>query len=107
MALIGRLTVRGVTREITVGRTLVTPTRTLAWRSVQEIATRWRRPRDFSALDTIVTAADGSWLSFGTRMGFRAYATLLADVVRHAPHARRIGLTDQVLAETRARRSPS
>jgi hypothetical protein len=32
-------------------------------------------------------------------MGFAAYRTLIAHVVRRAPGARRTGLTDQVLAE--------
>ncbi len=81
-----------------VGAALVAP-RTVAWPAVEEITTRWRGPRDFSALDTAVLARDGTVLRFGSRMGLRAYRALLADVVRHAPAARRTGLTDEVLAD--------
>jgi len=66
---------------------------------VEAIATRGRRPRDFTELETVVTDRAGESIRFGTSMGLEPYRALVEDVVRHAPYARREGLTDQLLAE--------
>ena len=90
----------GLSRGIAVAGAFVMPARVIAWRSVDEIATGWRGPRDFTALETVVTSRDAGAIHFSSRMGYAAYRTLLADVVRRAPRARRTGLTDELLAET-------
>jgi hypothetical protein len=77
----------------------IAPARVLAWASVEVIATRWRRPREFTERETVVTDRVGESIRFGTSMGLGPYRALVEDIVSHAPHARREGLTGQVLAE--------
>lgn len=90
----------GLARGVMLGGRFLTPARVLAWRSIDEITTRWRHERDFTALDTVVTSRDASRVAFSSsRMGFAAYRALLGEVARRAPHARRSGLTDEILAE--------
>jgi hypothetical protein len=90
----------GLSRGVAVAGVFLTPARVIAWRSVDEIATFWRGPRDFTALETVVTSRETGSIHFSSRMGYAAYRALLTEVVRRAPRARRTGLTDELLAET-------
>lgn len=89
----------GLARGFTLRGAFLGPARVLPWQSVAEITTAWRAPRDYSVLETIVSAQDGMIVRFSSKMGLAAYRALIADVVRLAPGAQRTGLTDQVLAE--------
>jgi hypothetical protein len=89
----------GLSRGVAIAGAFVTPARVIAWRAVEEIATSWRGPRDFTALETVVTSREAGTIHFSSRMGYAAYRALLAEVARRAPRARRTGLTDEVLAE--------
>ncbi|MGH7279224.1 MAG: hypothetical protein ACREJG_11120 [Candidatus Rokuibacteriota bacterium] len=73
--------------------------RVVAWRAVDEIETAWVRPGDFTALVTVVRGGDAGAIVFDSAMGLGSYRALVADVARCASHARRTGLTDEVLAE--------
>jgi hypothetical protein len=64
-----------------------------------EVRTGWRRPGDDSALETVVCDREGRVIRLSTAMGLAAYWACLAEIVRRAPDAARIGLTDRVLAE--------
>jgi hypothetical protein len=90
----------GLVRAVVVGDALVGPARVIPWTAVAEVTTRWRGPGDFTVLETIIVGRHGDHLTFGSRMGLGAYRRLLAEVVRHAPQARRTGLTDELLAES-------
>jgi hypothetical protein len=89
----------GFARARAVAGACVGPARAVRWEQVDEIRTRWRMPRDHTALVTTVVGRDGGSISFGTEMGFRTYRMLVTDVARRAPGARRTGLTDELLAE--------
>jgi hypothetical protein len=91
---------RGLARGLALRGVMIGHGRVLAWEAVEEVATRWYRPGDCSMLETIITTRDRERLSFSTRMGLRGYWRLLADVTRHAPHARHTGLTVEVLSES-------
>jgi hypothetical protein len=93
----------GLARVLTFAGVPLGSGRLLAWNSITRITTRWTRPRDFTALETIVIDESGESVRFGSRMGLAAYRALIADVARHAPAARREGLTDQILAESFSR----
>ena len=86
---------------------VVAGVRVVRWRLVDAVETRWLRPNDFTALETIVRARDGS-VRFTTSMGLRAHRRVLREVERRAPHARHLGLTDEVLRAPlrRHRRAP-
>lgn len=98
-AVVFEVSPRGLARGLAVGGVLVGHARSVRWDAVEEIFTRWRRPGDFTVLETVVVTRGRERLTFGTPMGLAAYRSLLALVVRHAPSARRTGLTAQVLAE--------
>lgn len=89
----------GLSRGVAVAGAFLGPARVIAWRSVDEIATFWRGPRDFTALETVVSSREAGSIHFSSRMGYVAYRELLADVARRAPGARRTGLTDELLAD--------
>ena len=89
----------GLSRGVAIAGAFVMPARVIAWRSVDEIATSWRGPRDFTALETAVTSREAGSIHFSSRMGYAAYRALLEEVARRAPRARRSGLTDEVLAD--------
>jgi hypothetical protein len=89
----------GLARGFLVGTAFLGPARVLAWPLVEEVTTRWRGPRDFTVLETTVRSRDGITVRFTSRMGFPEYRALVAEVVRRAPTARRLGLTDEVLAD--------
>jgi hypothetical protein len=91
-------TAHGLSREVRIGGVLLYPARVVAWPAVAEIVTRWRRPNDYTTLETIVSGA-GISVRFSTDMGYAAYRALVADIAAHAPAARRTGLTDQLLRE--------
>jgi hypothetical protein len=99
-AVVFEVSSRGLARGLAIRGVIVGHGRVLSWDEVEEIFTRWRRPGDFSVLETVVVATHGEPLTFGTRMGLGPYWALLSNVSGHAPHARRTGLTDEVLAET-------
>lgn len=90
----------GLSRGVAVAGAFLGPARVIAWRSVDEIATFGRGPRDFTALETVVSSRDAGSIRFSSRMGYAAYRALLAEVARRAPRARRTGLTDELLAAT-------
>ncbi len=92
----------GLTHGFALGRGFLGPAGVLPWRSIDEVQTRWRAPRDFSLLETIVTGHDGRSIRLTSRMGLSAYCEVIGDIVRHAPEARRTGLTDELLAEVSA-----
>lgn len=104
-AVVFEVSSRGLARGLAVGGVLVGHARSVSWDAVEEIFTRWRRPGDFTVLETVVVTRGRERLTFGTRMGLAAYRSLLTLVVRHAPSARRTGLTEQVLAEVEGRRA--
>ena len=81
-------------RGVFLGRATVIPRP-----AVREVHTRWCRPRDDSALETIVRGRDGVAIRVSTRMGLGAYFACLAAVISHAPGAARTGLTDAALAD--------
>lgn len=87
----------GVARVVTVGGTVL-HVRVIAWATVAHIVTAWRRPGDCTALFTRVTGGAVA-VTFTTRMGHASYRACLEAVARHAPAARRTGLTGQVLSE--------
>lgn len=89
----------GLSRGVAVAGAFLGPARVIAWRSVDEVASFWRGPRDFTALETVVSSREAGTIHFSSRMGYAAYRELLADVVRRAPRARRTGLTDELLAD--------
>lgn len=89
----------GLSRGVAVAGAFLGPARVIAWRSVDEIASFWRGPRDFTALETVVSSREAGTIHFSSRMGYAAYRELLTDVVRRAPRARRTGLTDELLAD--------
>lgn len=76
--------------------------RVARWEDVSEIRTFWRAPTDYTGLVTTVVARDGETFTFGTRMGLGAYRALVCEIAERAPHARRVGLTEQLLAESTA-----
>jgi hypothetical protein len=77
--------------------------RVVSWRVVDAIETRWLRPHDNTALETIVRAPDGV-VHFTSHMGLRAYRRVLREVQRRAPQAQRVGLTDELLRTPPSRR---
>lgn len=85
------------------GRTTVGALVVIPWPRVTTIHTDWRRPGDDTALETVVTGADGAAIRFSSTMGLHAYRACLADVTARAPRARRAGLTEAVLASRSAR----
>jgi hypothetical protein len=89
----------GLARSVTVGGSPVGLSRVIAWDAVAEVTTDWRRPRDFTALETVVVGRNGERIAFGSRMGLAAYQRLVAEVVQHAPAAHCRGLTEEFLAE--------
>lgn len=91
----------GLGRGLALGAAFVGPVRILAWPAIDEITTRWQRPRDFTGLETVVTARRVGTIRFTSRMGLTEYRDLVAEVARRAPHAHRRGLTDQLLREVR------
>jgi len=95
---------RGLSRSFAFHGSPLGPSRVVAWSAVDEIVTRWRWPHDFTALETVVVGASGERISFGSVMGIDAYRGLVAEIARRAPEARRTGLTEALLAETRASR---
>jgi len=86
-------------RAVIIAGVHAAPARAIAWDTVDEITTRWRRPRDYTGLETVVTSRSGDRITFGSRMGLRPYCALLTEVVQRAPHARHTDLTDQLLRE--------
>jgi hypothetical protein len=89
----------GITRGFVLNGDFRGPATVLSWPLIAEVHTSWCRPRDESALQTIVRASDGVAVRFSTAMGLAAYWTCLAEVVRRTPGAVRSGLTDAVLAD--------
>lgn len=87
-------------RGLVVGGRLVAPLAVVPWASVTEIATRARGVGSLAVLETHVISATAGTIRFSVVMGARGYRSLLAEVARRAPRARRTGLTDAVLAET-------
>lgn len=79
--------------------------RVMRWRLVDAVETRWVRPNDFTALETIVRAQDAT-IRFTTQMGLRAHRRVLREVERRAPQARHLGLTDEILREPLRRHRP-
>lgn len=71
----------------------------IPWGSIVEVRTAWRRPGDDSALETVVRDREGRVIRLSTAMGLGAYWACLAEIVRRAPDAARVGLTDPVLAD--------
>jgi hypothetical protein len=99
---------RGLTLEVSphglacglvVNGVFVGPARVVPWAGVERIETRWCRGRDCTTLDAVVTGTAGEWVRFTSRMGLASFWGLVAEIVRRAPHARRAGLTEQVLVE--------
>lgn len=92
----------GLCRGLALGPAFLGPAAVLTWSSIAEISSQWRRPRDFTGLETVVVGVDGKTrIAFSSAMGLVTYRGLVAEVVRRAPHARRTGLTEQMLAEAR------
>jgi hypothetical protein len=77
--------------------------RVLPWGAIEEIGTTWARAGDYTALVTVVRSPGAGTIVFGSAMGLAAYRTLIADIVRRAPQARRTGLTDEVLVDADGR----
>jgi hypothetical protein len=89
----------GLSRGLLDARLFQTRPVVVPWRSIVEIRTAWRRRGDDSALETVVRDCDGRAIRLSTAMGLTAYWECLAEVVRRAPAAARVGLTDRVLAD--------
>lgn len=89
----------GLTRGLlALGAFRASPT-VIAWPAVVEVRTAWRRPHDDSALETVVRDREGRSIRLSTAMGLGPYWACLAEIVRRAPAAARVGLTDDVLAD--------
>jgi hypothetical protein len=89
----------GITRGLlALGAFRARPT-VIAWLAVVEVRTAWLRPHDDSALETVVRDREGRSIRLSTAMGLAAYWACLAEIVRRAPSAARVGLTDDVLAD--------
>jgi hypothetical protein len=88
----------GVTRGFVLNGRFVGRTTVIAWSAVTSVHTDWCRPGDDTALHTTVRDDDGHAIRFTTAMGLRAYWTCLAAVAASLPEARRLGLTEAVLA---------
>jgi hypothetical protein len=73
------------------------------WRVIDVIETRWLRPHDRSALETIVRGPGGA-VRFTSHMGLRAHRRILRELQRRAPQAQHVGLTDEILRAPAARR---
>jgi hypothetical protein len=89
----------GLTRGLLGPRGFRARPAVLPWRSIVEIRTAWRRREDDSALETVVRDREGRTIRLSTAMGLTAYWDCLAEVVRRAPTAARVDLTDRVLAD--------
>jgi hypothetical protein len=89
----------GLTRGLLALGTFRTRTTVIPWRSIVEVRTAWSRPGDDSALETAVRDREGRTIRLSTTMGLAAYWACLAEIVRRAPAAARVGLTDDVLAD--------
>ena len=89
----------GLTRGLLALGTFRARTTVIPWRSIVEVRTAWCRPGDDSALETAVRDREGRTIRLSTTMGLAAYWACLAEIVRRAPAAARVGLTDRLLAE--------
>ena len=89
----------GLTRGVLALGTFRTRATIIPWRSIVEVSTAWCRPGDDSALETAVRDREGRTIRLSTAMGLVAYRACLAEIVRRAPAAARVGLTDGLLAE--------
>lgn len=89
----------GLTRGFLLRGAFLGRATVILWPAVTEVYTRWCRPHDDSALETIVRGRDGAVIRLSTAMGLGVYFTCLAEVVQRAPGARRTGLTDAALAD--------
>jgi hypothetical protein len=87
-----------LTRGFVLNGRFVGRTTAIAWIAVASVHTDWCRPGDDTALGTTVRDDHGHAIHFTTAMGLRAYWTCLAAVAASIPEARRLGLTDAVLA---------
>lgn len=89
----------GLTRGLLALGTFRTRATVIPWRSIVEVRTAWARPGDDSMLETAVRDREGRTIRLSTTMGLAAYWACLAEIVRRAPAAARVGLTDGLLAE--------
>jgi hypothetical protein len=90
----------GLSRGLFLGSRGIGGAQSMRWEDVAEIRTDWRHPADFTGLVTTVVGDDGAAITFTTQMGLGAYRTLVAEVARRAPRARRVGLTERLLIES-------
>jgi hypothetical protein len=88
----------GLARGFALDGAFVGPTLSLPWSSVVAVETGWMAPDDHRALETVVRGRDGTTIRISTTMGLPRYRACLAEIVRRAPSADRVGLTDATLA---------
>jgi hypothetical protein len=88
----------GLSTETRIGGVSLHPARAIPWHAIEDVTTRWRRPRDCSNLETLVRGG-GTVIRLSNVMGYGGYRALVTDIVTRAPHACRGELTEQLLAE--------
>lgn len=89
----------GLTRGAVLRGRFLGPATVMPWHAIVEVRTEWARWGDDSTLVTTVRDGDGGTVHFSTLMGLADFCACLADVVEHAPSARRSALTDMLLDE--------